>query len=111
MDLSEYVFELLRTDEELTLHRGRPGGPTASSHRPILLLRAVCEHPAPATLKRLAHEHSIERELRSACAPQPAAPTEHQGRTTPILEDPGGEPLDRLLGAPMEVGLFLRLAA
>ena len=25
------------------------------------------------------------------------------------LEDPGGEPLDRLLGAPMEVRRFLRL--
>src|SRR5258705_13442397 len=110
MDLSEYVFELLRTDEELTLHRGRPGGPTASSHRPVLLLRAVREHPGPATLKRLAHEHSIERELRSAWAAQPVALTEHQGRTALVLEDPGGEPLDGLLRAPMELGLFLRVA-
>ena len=28
-----------------------------------------------------------------------------------ILEDPGGEPLDRLLGQPMELTRFLRLAA
>src|SRR2546427_2801500 len=110
MDLSEYVFELLRTDEDLALHRGRPGRPTASGCRPILLLRAVSEHPAPATLKRLAHEHSIERELRSAWAAQPAALTEHQGRTTLVLEDPGGKPLDGLLRAPMELGLFLRVA-
>src|SRR2546422_3480664 len=110
MDLSEYVFELLRTDEDLALHRGRPGRPTASGCRPILLLRAVSEHPAPATLKRLAHEHSIESELRSAWAAQPAALTEHQGRTTLVLEDPGGEPLDGLLRAPMELGLFLRVA-
>ena len=27
-----------------------------------------------------------------------------------MLEDPGGEPLDRLVGAPMEIGSFLRLA-
>ena len=27
-----------------------------------------------------------------------------------MLEDPGGEPLERLIGAPMEVGRFLRLA-
>jgi serine/threonine protein kinase len=27
-----------------------------------------------------------------------------------ILEDPGGEPLDRLLGQPMEVSRFLRFA-
>ena len=27
-----------------------------------------------------------------------------------LLEDPGGEPLERILGAPMEPGRFLRLA-
>src|SRR5262249_46293690 len=32
------------------------------------------------------------------------------GRTLLVLEDAGCEPLDRLLGAPMEVGGFLRLA-
>src|SRR6267143_418862 len=110
MDLSEYVFELLRADEELALHRGRPGTPTTSGCRPILLLGAVCEHPAPATLKRLEHEYALDGELRSAWAAQPVALTEHQGRTTLVLEDPGGEPLDGLLRAPMELGLFLRVA-
>src|SRR2546430_16077945 len=110
MDLSEYVFELLRTDEDLALHRGRPGRPTASGCRPILLLRAVSEHPAPAAIKRLGHEYSLASELRSAGAARPVALTEHQGRTTLVLEDPGGEPLDGLLGAPMEIGFFLRLA-
>src|SRR4051794_14843127 len=33
------------------------------------------------------------------------------GRTLLVLEDPGGEPLARLLGAPMEMGDFLPLAA
>src|SRR6267142_1747053 len=94
MDLSEYVFELLRTDEELALHRGRPGRPTASGCRPILLLRSVSEHPAPAAIKRLGHEYSLASELRSAWAARPVALTEHQGRTTLVLEDPGGEPLD-----------------
>jgi serine/threonine protein kinase len=32
-------------------------------------------------------------------------------RTMLVLEDRGGEPLEQLLGAPMEVGRFLRLAA
>ena len=27
-----------------------------------------------------------------------------------MLKDPGGEPLDRLIGPPMEIGKFLRLA-
>src|SRR6266446_6018760 len=110
MDLSRYVFELLRADEELALHRGRPRTPATSGGRPILLLRAVCEHPAPATIKRLGHEYSLAHELRSEWTARPVALTEHQGRTALVLEDPGGEPLDGLVGAPMELGLFLRLA-
>src|SRR6267142_1617181 len=110
MDLSEYVFELVSTDEELALHRGRPRTPTASGCRPILVLRAVCEHPAPATIKRLEHEYSLADELRSEWTARPVALTEYQGRTALVLEDPGGEPLEGSLGAPMELGLFLRLA-
>src|SRR6266403_1038498 len=110
MDLSRYVFELLRADEELALHRGRTRTPAASGGRPILLLRAVCEHPAPATIKRLGHEYSLAHELRSEWTARPVVLTEHQGRTALVLEDPGGEPLDGLVGAPMELGLSLRLA-
>jgi len=73
------------------------------------LLRAVSEHPAPATLKRLEHEYALEREPRSAWAAQPVALTEHQGRP-PWSSRPGGESLDGLLRAPMELGLFLRVA-
>src|SRR5712671_5602867 len=108
MDLSEYVFELVRIDEALALHRGRRGTPPGAGS--ILLLRAVSEHPAAATLKRLEHEYALEREPRSAWAAQPVALTEHEGRTTLVLEDPGGESLDGLLRGPMELGLFLRLA-
>src|SRR5271166_3878994 len=32
------------------------------------------------------------------------------GRAALLLEDPGGEPLERLIGAPMDTGRFLRLA-
>src|SRR6202040_3453874 len=35
---------------------------------------------------------------------------EKTGRAMLVLEDPGGEPLARLLGLPMEIGVFLRLA-
>jgi serine/threonine protein kinase len=33
-----------------------------------------------------------------------------RGRTTLLLDDWGGQPLGRLLGAPLEIGAFLRLA-
>src|SRR5207302_3436095 len=111
VDLSEYVLETLRRDGGLVLSRGRYRSPAASSTRSILLLATISEHPPAATLKKLEHEYALERELRSAWAAQPVALTEHQGRTTLVLEDPGGEPLDGLLREPMELGLFLRLAA
>src|SRR5207253_9942837 len=76
----------------------------------IRLHATISEHPPAATLKRLDHELALGSWLRSAWAARPVALTEHQGRTTLVLEDPGGEPLDGLLRAPMELGLFLRVA-
>ena len=42
-------------------------------------------------------------------AVRPLALTQYQGRSVLVLEDPGGEPLDRLVREPMELGQFLRL--
>jgi len=89
VDLSEFVLETLRRDGGLVLSRGRHPSPAASSTRSILLLATVSEHPPAATLKRLEHEYSLARELRSAWATQPVALTEHQGRTTLVLEHRG----------------------
>jgi PAS domain S-box-containing protein len=111
MDLSEYALEALRMDGGLVLSRGRQRSPSASGAGSILLLSTLSAHPTGATLKRLEHEYELARELRSASPDRQIAITEHEGRTTLLLDDPGGEPLDRLLGAPMEVGVSLRLAA
>ena len=40
---------------------------------------------------------------------RPLTLTQYQGRSVLVLEDPGGEPLDRLVREPMELGQFLRL--
>ncbi len=76
----------------------------------VLAVWPAAEHPAPASLDRLAHEYGLKDELDSAWAVRPLELGREGGRTMLVLEDPGGEPLDRLLGAPMEVGRFLRLA-
>src|SRR5215468_7115984 len=110
MDLSEYILEPVHADEALALYRGRPRKPGASNGSSILLIRPVSEHPSPSTLERLGHEFSLAGELQSAWAARPVSLTEHQGRTTLVLEDFGGTPLDALLGTPMQLGLFLRLA-
>ena len=76
----------------------------------VLLVAPAGDHPSRSTLDRLAHEYELKDELDSAWAARPLALLGDAGRTVLVLEDMGGEPLDRLLGRPMEVGHFLRLA-
>src|SRR5882672_6303093 len=109
MDLSEYVFDLVRTDDALALHRGRRRTTARSSYRPILLLRPVSEHPAPETLRRMEHEDSLKNELDPAWAVRPVVLTQHEGGTTLVLEDPGGELLERVLGTALDLRQFLRI--
>ena len=78
--------------------------------RAALAVLPATEHPTPATLNRLAHEYGVKDELGAAWAVRPLELAREGGRTMLLLEDSGGEPLARLLGAPMAVGGFLRLA-
>jgi PAS domain S-box-containing protein len=78
--------------------------------RPVLIVQPAADHPARSTLDRLTHEHELKHELDGAWATRPLELVRKAGRTMLVLEDAGGEPLDWLLGAPMEVGRFLRLA-
>jgi PAS domain S-box-containing protein len=76
----------------------------------VLAVLSASEHPTPGFVERLAHEYGLKDELDGGSAVRPLALVREHGRTVLLLEDPGGEPLDRLLGQPMEVGRFLRLA-
>jgi len=87
MDLSRYVFELLRADEELALHRGRTRTPAAPGGRPILLLRAVSNIPHCNDQKARARVFTCARAAFRMDS-RPVVLTEHQGRTALVLEDP-----------------------
>ncbi|WP_425157608.1 ATP-binding protein, partial [Candidatus Binatus sp.] len=76
----------------------------------MLLVAPAADHPSPSRLDRLTHEYELKDELDRAWAAQPLALMRDAGRTVLVLDDLGGEPLDRLHGGPMEVGRFLRLA-
>ena len=108
MEPSQHVLEPLRKDEEFVLYRSehskQPGSPS------VLLLAPASMQPALATLKKIEHEYSLRDELDSAWAVRPLALSEHRGRKTLVLEDPGGETLDRFLPGPMEMTQFLRFA-
>ena len=107
IELSRYVFETLRKDEQFAFCRGRRDDGELPT---ILSLTPVSEHPVPAILERLEHEYSFRDELDSDWAARPITLVRREGRPMLILEDAGGEPLDRLLGQPMELGRFLRFA-
>src|SRR5262249_50340272 len=76
----------------------------------VLLVAPAADHPSRSRLDRLTHEYELKDELDKAWAARPLALMRDAGRTVLVLDDLGGEPLDRLLGGPMEVGRFLRLA-
>src|ERR1700674_2758919 len=67
-------------------------------------------HPSPATLAQLQHAYALREELDPAWAARPLRLELQQGRLTLLMEDPGGEPLLKLLGQPWEIASFLRLA-
>src|SRR6266481_6898418 len=100
--LSGYVFSSLR-EGSIALYRGSGNGLT-----PILLVAA--EETAPGCVERLEHEFALKAELDAEWAARPVALTHYNDRMTLVLEDPGGAPLDRLLGRPLEVSHFLRIA-
>ncbi|HXA70375.1 MAG TPA: protein kinase, partial [Stellaceae bacterium] len=76
----------------------------------VLAVLPAVEHPTPATLEGLAREYGLKDELNGAWAVRPLELVRERGRTMLVLEDTRSEPLHRLLGVPMEVRGFLRLA-
>jgi len=101
-ELSSYVFSPLR-EGDVGVHRGSGNGLS-----PILLVSA--DENSPGSVERLEHEFALKSELDADWAARPIALTHHNGRMTLVLEDRGGAPLDRLLGRPLEVSHFLRIA-
>jgi PAS domain S-box-containing protein len=78
--------------------------------RSVLIARPAVEQLSRSSLDRLAHEYELKDDLDGAWAVRPLELVHDAGRTMLVLEDAGGEPLDRQLAAPMEVGCFLRVA-
>src|SRR5271156_2937204 len=104
MDFSAYEFSSLQ-EGRFTLHRG-----LGDRLEPILLLACSDEYPSPGSLQRLEHEHALRADLLAEWAARPVELVRREGRLTLVLEDPGGEPLERMLGHPMDITQFLRIA-
>ncbi|MBV9519419.1 MAG: AAA family ATPase [Hyphomicrobiales bacterium] len=78
--------------------------------RAVLLVMLAADQPSRSSLDRLTNEFELKDELDAAWAARPLDLVRDAGRTMLVLEDAGGEPLDRLLSGPLEVGHFLSQA-
>jgi PAS domain S-box-containing protein len=101
-ELSSYVVSPLR-EGDVALYRGSGTGLS-----PILLVAA--EDTSPNCIQRLEHEYALKSELDADWAARPIALTRYNGRMALVLEDPGGAPVNQLLGRPLDISDFLRIA-
>jgi hypothetical protein len=103
---SGHTPETLWEDGELVLSRGV----WDRESFPLLAAMPSSAQPLPETLARLQHAYALRDELDPAWAARPLRLVTDMGRLTLLSEDPGGEPLLRLLGQPWEITSFLRFA-
>src|SRR5437667_3002247 len=110
MSVSGYILEPIREDDEFVLYRGRGRG-TRTDKPSVLVLKPAAARPRLQSLNKLKHEYSLRDELLPEWAIRPLSLSQDDnGQATLVFECPGGEPLDRLVVGPMEMGQFLRIS-
>jgi predicted ATPase/GAF domain-containing protein/tRNA A-37 threonylcarbamoyl transferase component Bud32 len=82
----------------------------AADGRPVILKVLRRKPPRTHELERLRREHEIGSSSNARAIVRPLALETVDGAPTLVLEDVGGESLERLIDGPMDVGRFLRLA-
>jgi hypothetical protein len=105
-ELSVHAPEIWGEDGELFLCRAVPDGEPLS----VLAAMPLTAPPSHEAIARLQHAYKLRDQLDSAWAARPLRLVTERGRLTLLSEDPGGEPLLRLLGQPWEIASFLRFA-
>jgi serine/threonine protein kinase len=99
-------FQLAWADNERAFFRGWRDD--AAGDRKAVL--AVVSRAEVGAADRLMREYELKEELDASWAVRPHELLHEDGRTIFIFDDHGMEPLDRLLGSPMDLRDFLRLA-
>src|SRR5262249_33531009 len=108
-DGNDRFEEVLWEGDERVVYRTARRDADGNLHAVLAVLPAP-EQPTPGGVNRLTHEYELKDELDSAWAVRPLELVRERGRIMLVLEAPDGEPLDRLVGPPMGLGQFLRLA-
>src|SRR5215471_378619 len=97
--------QALWEDGDRVFRRGWRVDDNGKQHAVLIVLPAA-DHPSRSSLDRLTHEYELKDELDGSWAVLPLDLVRDADRTMLVLEDADGEPLDRLLGVPMEGGRF-----
>src|SRR5262245_6508572 len=106
---SDDGFQIAWEDGERVFRRGWRLD-DEGKRRAVLLVAPAAQHPSRSSLDRLTHEYELKDELDRAWALRPLDLVRDTGRTVLVLDDAGGEPVDRLFGVPVKLGRFLSLA-
>ena len=77
---------------------------------PVLLQTVGTDTPVDSSVALLKNSVALQSDLDSSWAVCPVEVVEYRGRPTLVMEDPGGEFLDELIGRPISIPDFLRLA-
>ncbi|MFC0400013.1 trifunctional serine/threonine-protein kinase/ATP-binding protein/sensor histidine kinase [Paraburkholderia rhizosphaerae] len=102
-------FEVLANDGDRAFCRTTRTNPDGTQTS-VLTVRPAGEPPSAASLDRVSHEYGLKDQLHSAWAVRPLELVRQGDQTVMVCEDPGGEPLERLLGTPFDSARFLPLA-
>src|SRR6185503_8177477 len=98
LEIPGYITDgVLFEDEQAVLYRAT----RAEDHLPVLLKTPRSPHPGPDEITRLRREFEIGRDLDTTHVVAPLAFDTSTPRPVLVLEDAGGVPSRKLLGAPM----------
>src|SRR5262245_39065552 len=101
--------ELLWEDDERVFYKRIHNG---SGRDPItdLVVLPAAPRPTANSINRFTHEDELKADLAESWAVRPLELMCEHGQLALILKDTGGEPLQRFIATPMQVGKFLQLA-
>jgi hypothetical protein len=88
VEMSDYVRECLREDDEFILFRARASSAEIPS---VLLLTPASQRPRLESLKKIDHEYSLCRDFDTTWAVRALALSRYNGQKALVLEDPGGD--------------------
>jgi PAS domain S-box-containing protein len=100
-------LRIMWEDGDRVLCRARRDG---ADRNTVLVVFPAAEQPTFDSLNRLTREYELKDDLDDAWAARPVALTRYNDRMALVLEDPGGAPVDQLLGRPLDISPFLRIA-